>query len=153
MHLPNRTACRNDRPGTTLLELLVAVAVSAIVITLSLTVFSDILKGFMSQKSNAQTAGDIIVAKKQIDAGLSGMVSIKECSDKSLTCIKGDADTLVEIRFAKDSLCIDNKAICRKLKDVTFTLVKKNPEGPWVLLWNAHLKKGGWFGSTAYGGR
>jgi len=138
--------------GVTLLELLVAVTVSAVVITLSYTVFSDVLRGFMLQKSRDQTAGDMIVAKKQIDGCLADIISVKECSDKAIACMKADVDTFVAIRFVKDSLCLGNKAVCRKLKDFTFTLIKKDV-GPWALLWNAHLKDGNWFGGAAYGRR
>jgi prepilin-type N-terminal cleavage/methylation domain-containing protein len=138
--------------GVTIIELLVAMSVSAIVITLSFTVFSDLLKGFMFQKSRAQTSGDMIVAKKQIDGCLAGIISIKEYSDKAIACMKADVDTFVAIRFVKDSLCIENKAVCRKLKDFTFTLIKKDA-GPWTLLWNAHLKHGDWFGGAVSGRR
>jgi hypothetical protein len=143
----------SSRPGVTLLELLVAIGVSIIVVTLSFTVFSDLLRGFVFQKNRALSIGEMVLAKKQIDQCLSDIAFIKECTDRSITCKKNDADAFVTIRLLKDSLCVGNKAACRQLKDFTFSLVKKSRVGPWVLLWNAQLKKSNWFGGAIYGSK
>jgi hypothetical protein len=137
----------------TLLEFLVAITISTVVITLSFTVFSGILRGFLSQTNLTQTAGDIIVAKKLVDACFSDIVSIKECTDKSITCMKSAADSFVVIQFAKDSLRLGSAAVCGNLKAFAFSLTKKEPAGPWVLLWEARHKKGNWFSGAISGGQ
>ena len=136
----------------TLLEFLVAIAVSAVVMTLALTVFTGMFRGFLSQTKLARTAGDMFVAKKRIDACLSDIVSIRECSEKSVTCVKAGGDGLVVIKLAKDSLCAGSAGVCGNLRDFAFTLMQKDPMGPWVLLWEGRLKKGDWFGGVVSGG-
>jgi len=136
------------RPGATLLELLIAITISSIVFTLSCMVLMGIFRGFLLQKNRTETVQDTIVKKKQIERCLSDIAAVTECSDHALKCLRNGVDTLTTIRFIGDSLCANGKALCRKLSDCTFALSKKDGQGPWALLWNAHAIKGGWFGSA-----
>ncbi len=147
-HGDERGENARNRFGATLLELLIAITVSSLVFTLSCIVFMDIFKGFLLQKNRTETVQNMLLKKKQIEHGLPAIEAVSECNDHSLKCIRIGADTLSTIQFSGDSLCVDGKAICRKLSDCTFSLCKKTGQGPWVLLWNAHALNGRWFGSA-----
>ena len=141
-----------NRRGATLLELLIAVAVSAIVVTLACVVFIDLYKGFFLQMRRTEAIQETVTAKKQIEHCLLGIESIVQCSDNRLTCTLSGRDSASVIQFLHDSLCVNGKAACMKLAAFSFVFEKKS-DGPWVLLWNARLAKGAWFGSAIGEGR
>lgn len=140
---------KRNRHGATLLELIIAMFIAAVVITLSLTVFSDILKGFLFQENQARITREMMETKWKIESVLSDIASIQTSSANSITCIKNGNDTSVTIEYKNDTLYIDKKNICNNLKAFIFSFKKKVNYGSWVLLWDAQLKSGRWFGGAA----
>jgi hypothetical protein len=136
------------RCGATLLELLIAMVVAALVISLSFISFSGILNGFLFQNNRAVAAREIMRAKLTIETALSGISSVQSVSDNSVTCTEKYGDTPGKIFFVNDSIHIGGRSIYCKIKNLKFSLFKNTNYGSWVLLWDAQYQDGKWFGGA-----
>jgi hypothetical protein len=139
----------DQSPGVTLLELLIAISVTMIVITLAFGVFTDIFKGFWFQKNHAKQVREMVVAKQWIESGLKNITRIDQSTDKSISFYRSNSDSLMTMQFSGDSVCLGKQKLCRGFSEFSFELIRKNDSpNRRMLFWHGILKQDGWIGGA-----
>lgn len=138
--------------GFTLIELIIAITVSSIVITLSLTVFTDLTRGINFQTNHAKNVRKMLLIKKQIDQVLSEMESVETCSKNSIRFYKSNELTVSELLFKNSTVYDDKRMICKGVKDFSVNLIQNEKSkcgtGKKAILWDCELENGLWIGGA-----
>jgi prepilin-type N-terminal cleavage/methylation domain-containing protein len=130
--------------GFTLIEVIVAIAISTPVLLLIFFYFADIEKGRLFQSSQSRDLISMISYKKCIDASVDSVLKIETISEIELRG-RDIRDSLLIVRFSNKSIYCNNRIICSNIK--SFKLEKdQNCEQKTVLLWECTFENGGWIG-------
>ena len=135
--------------GTTLIELLIALAIAGIVVSLGFTVYSKVTKEFSFQSRTADALRETILAKKKIDIACGKFAGIRRCSEREITGFGQLNNTVLTLRFNNGYLLSEEDTIVSGLKGLTFSLIEKDGKKgeKAVLLWEGTLAgSGGWIG-------
>ena len=134
--------------GFSLLELIVAIAIAGIVMTLAFTVFTDAVKGFRFQSSHAENIRKMLITKKRIDKLFSNISSVESWTEYSMKYKKDESDSVFTIRFSNEKLFSDNSLICENMKSFKFDLKDDKSGNKQLFFWEAVLNKGNWIGGA-----
>ena len=140
----------NNR-GVTLIELIVAITVSAFVVSGALLMFVNVSKGFWKHKENAEKVREMIVAKKKIDAAISGLGKIETYTTTGFSAWSAHADSLIEFTFARETLFASKKPVAFDMKTFKIEMIQNNTTeqtGLALLQWESEMTKGGWIGGS-----
>lgn len=130
--------------GFTLIELVVAIALSTSVLLLILFYLTDIEKGRLFQSKRSDEIETMRTCKIRIDKVFNTIVSIESISEVELRG-RDIRDSLFVLRFSNKSILRNNVILCDKVKH--FYIEKdQNCENRTVLLWECTLENGAWIG-------
>jgi prepilin-type N-terminal cleavage/methylation domain-containing protein len=130
--------------GFTLIELVVAIALSTTVILLILFFLSDIEKGSLFQSKHSHNIETMKTCKIRIDKIVNTIASIESISEVELRG-RDIRDSLFVLRFSNKSILRNNDILYDKVKH--FYMEKdQNCENKTVLLWECTLENGAWIG-------
>jgi prepilin-type N-terminal cleavage/methylation domain-containing protein len=130
--------------GFTLIEVIVAIAISTPVLLLIFYYFTDIEKGRLFQSSQSRNLITMISYKKSIDTSIDSLLKIETVSEIELRG-RDIRDSLLTIRMSNKSIYCNNKIICSNIKNFKFEK-DQNCEQKTVLLWECTLENGEWIG-------
>ncbi len=129
--------------GYTLLELIIAISIAGIVMTLALAMFTDMGKWFRSQNKQAEKVQEMIVTKKRIDQALKEISVIQNYTEKYLEYNKEGSDSLITLWVNEGVLYSGSEQICSNIKEFAFNYQIRD-----LLFWETELKLGGWVGGV-----
>ncbi|HEX2957292.1 MAG TPA: prepilin-type N-terminal cleavage/methylation domain-containing protein [Chitinispirillaceae bacterium] len=130
--------------GFTLIELVVAIALSTPVLFLIFFYLTDMEKGSLLQSQRSHAVETMRTCKKQIDNVVNSIVFIESISEIELRG-RDIHDSLFVLRFSNKSIIRNNVTLCDKIK--RFSVEKdQNCENKTVLLWECTLENGAWIG-------
>ncbi|MBN1575037.1 MAG: prepilin-type N-terminal cleavage/methylation domain-containing protein [Chitinispirillaceae bacterium] len=144
----------NDRHpcGVTLLELLIAITIAGIVVTLGFAVYGNIVTLFSRQSRAADDLRSTILMKKRIDQSCSRISVLHRCTDREVSGINSSTDSVVILRCAGNTLFDGHDTIAAGLEKFAFSLVEDKKDARnrnAVLLWEGVLvKTGDWIGGA-----
>ena len=129
-------------PGFTLIEIIVAIAVSTPVLLLIFFYFADIEKGHLFQSKRAHNIETMILFKKRIDAAVNSLITIGAVSEIE---VRGtdNRDSILSLRYANKSLYCNNTILCDHIKSFNVSM-DQNCGHKTVLLWECTLESGAW---------
>jgi prepilin-type N-terminal cleavage/methylation domain-containing protein len=137
--------------GLTIIELLVAISIAGIVMTLAFAAYGNLLRGFSLQSKTANKVRSSILARKRIDRACNGLSVIHQCSEREIAGINAANNQTVTLRYAGTALLEGDDTICTNLENFAFTLEengKDKSDRKAVLFWEGVVKKGGWIGGA-----
>lgn len=129
--------------GFTLLELIIAISVSGIVLTLLLAVFTDVGKWFALQNVRADTVRKMLITKKKIDRELFKMDYIHSWSAERVTFGINSYDSSIVVDVRNGVMHRNTEQICSGLKKFEFEFYQNK-----ILFWESELESGGWIGGA-----
>jgi hypothetical protein len=130
--------------GFTLIELVVAIALSIPVLLLIFYYLTDMENGRLLQSKRSQIVETMRTSKTRIDNVVNSIISIESISEVELRG-RDIHDTLFILRFSNKSILRNNVTLCDKVKH--FSVEKdQNCENKTVLLWECTLENGAWIG-------
>jgi prepilin-type N-terminal cleavage/methylation domain-containing protein len=137
--------------GVTLIELLIAITVSAFVVSGALLLYVNVSKGFWKHKENAEKVREMIVAKIKIDAAIANLGKIETYTTTGFSAWSAHADSLIEFTFTSDTLFASKKPVAFGMKTFMVEMIQNNTTeqtGVALLQWEAEMTKGGWIGGS-----
>jgi prepilin-type N-terminal cleavage/methylation domain-containing protein len=130
--------------GFTLIELVVAIALSMSVLLLILFYLADIENGRLIQSKRSHVVETMKTCKIRIDKFINTIVSIESISEVELRG-RDIHDSLFVLRFSNKSILRNNVVLCDKVKH--FYIEKdQNCENKTVIVWECTLENGAWIG-------
>lgn len=137
----------NKIKGITLLELLVAITIASVVISLAFFSFTRLNKDFFQLSNRSIKVQDMVVAKAQVDAVMKKIKIVRTISEKKIeyVCCNNDSIHVLEVRQGKlyDDAVIVNGKVQNLKFSVTGDSLKRQ-----ALLWEGTVEKNGWIGGA-----
>lgn len=142
-----KNSTKVKKNGFTLVEMIIALAISAFVISLIFMLFSGTSKGILFQNERAKKLQSMVLGKKKIDAAINTIHYLKSvtkthCEGRTV------ADSLIIIHYKNRKLFVNNSIICTQINHFSFSQEKKCSDKT-LLLWECTLNNGGWIGGGA----
>lgn len=137
--------------GYTLIELLVAIVIAGIVITLGFTVYGNMVKGFSRQSAAAADLSSTIIVKKNIDRVCRRLAVLKRFSENEISGTSAENDSSITLQVKEKKLLSGNSTIVRGLESFAFSLEENRKDltdNRVVLLWEGKLENGNWIGGA-----
>ena len=134
----------SSQKGMTIVELLVAIAVSAALVTGVFFVYINVIKGFKKHTQRVEGVVSMVVAKQRIDAAVLGMRTIKSLSTFRIEFVRNDG-TVHTLIFDKKKLLYDGKILIDYLASFSSEVVNTGGRDP-VYLWEGVFLTGAWIG-------
>jgi prepilin-type N-terminal cleavage/methylation domain-containing protein len=133
--------------GITLLELLVAITIASIVLSLAFFSFTRLNKDFFQLSNHSVKVQDMVVAKAQVDAVMKKIKNIKTFSENRVEymCCNNDSVHVLEIKLGK--LFNDAVIVNGKINNVKFSMTGDSLKKQ-ALLWEGTVEKNGWIGGA-----
>jgi prepilin-type N-terminal cleavage/methylation domain-containing protein len=138
--------------GFTFLELLVAISVAAIVVTLAFRFMQDTTLGIRMQGKRVNGAEKMMTAKKMIESVTNRMQAVISTNSSEVDFKMFGSDTVHEMVFKGDSLVVDNRSLCKGIRKINFEL-DDTKKGKSVLYWEGEMSSGNWIGGAVGFGR
>ncbi len=135
--------------GVTIVELLTAMVIAGIVLTLGMTAYRGVLKSFLYKSRAAAGVSAAVIAKKRIERACGRFVKIDRCTEREMSGLDG-SDHPATLRFT-GSVLMDGKDTVAALEEFGFSLREERKAAGnlvAVLLWEGTLPKGGWIGGA-----
>jgi prepilin-type N-terminal cleavage/methylation domain-containing protein len=136
-----KTACS----GFTLVELMVALVLAALVGIMIFSSFSDLLRGFKRQSVKCDRVWEMVMARTKVARVIgSAEIIVLATPDKLVFTENGDTIThTVESRG--EALCRDGEPIITGVSKISFVLSdKRTTDGRCLFTWEGYLKNGAW---------
>lgn len=126
--------------GFTLIELLVTLVISTLVMSYAMIAFTDLGKGFGSQRQQSKSVLKMIITKKQIENSIGSAASIESWTSTSLSYKKQNSDSLSNVQFRDGVLYSNRNIICSGVRNFTFAVEENSSSSgsnnnSKVLLW------------------
>ena len=134
--------------GITLAELLVAIAVTALLMPLVLYIYINFFKGFKHQSDTAFSAQALMVARIKIASEFDRMSMIRSATSNSIEYLNS-SDTLTHIlHYSKHILRSDSNEIIRGLDTCIFANSVRPDSSVCYVSWEARAGEKGWVGGA-----
>ena len=136
----------NIKSGFTFLELMVAIAIAAIVVALAFRFMQDTSRGIRMQEKRIGNTEKMIIARKQIESAMNRIDAVINVSNNEIDYKELSSDSIHQMIFRGDSLAMDNILISNGIRKVNFefdTTKRKR-----VLYWECEMVNGGWAGGA-----
>jgi len=139
--------------GFTLLELLVAITITGIVVTLGFAFYLNFTALFTRQGQTAARLCNTVIVQKRIERVCNGFLRIDRCTENEVSGIAASTGCSRNIRYSGTAL-IDNDhdTVATNLCMFRFTLTKNRADSfdrNAVLLWEGTLVGNEWVGGAA----
>ena len=136
---------RSKRSGHTLMELMIAISVVAILVPLIFAAYLMIYKQFKFSTKKAEKVINTVVVKTKIDKLFKDIEDIKSTYKTSFE-YSGNTDSKSHlVSHRSNTLYLDNKVTIKKVKSFKYSISeKKSASGRHLLLWEAVLENGNW---------
>jgi prepilin-type N-terminal cleavage/methylation domain-containing protein len=138
---------RGRDTGFTFLELLVAISVAAIVVTLAFRFMQDTTLGIRMQGKRVDGAEKMMTTKKIIESVTNRMQAVISTNSNEVDFKMFGSDTVHEMVFKGDSLVVDNRSLCKGIQKINFEL-DDTKKGKSVLYWEGEMNSGNWIGGA-----
>jgi hypothetical protein len=134
--------------GSTLLELLVAIAISSMVMGLLFFTYTNVARGFFRQIGKAGHVQHLLLVKKQIDREFDDIAVVVSQQEKRLDYKLHDSDILHTFRFDATKASVDSRTIAQGLSDFKCSITRDpNGSARAALSWEAWMGTG-WIGGA-----
>ena len=143
---------RKNNSGTTLLELLVAIAVAAVVVLIVFAFYSNVVKGYWLHTRRSEGVKEMVMARLAIKRHFSNVGKLVSCRKEGFDYVKAETDSVQTVRFAQNALLDNNDTIIKNISSFSCQTLMPDVKqlGKGVLLWEAVVGKGNWVaGATA----
>ena len=137
--------------GTTLIELIIALVIAGIVVSLGFTVYGNITRQFHTQSNNTESIRSKIIVKKQMNRVCSMLSVVDYCSEREVRGVDEITDSIVKIKFHDGSVFHGADTVVTGVKQCSFELMEKKRSSDnkkAVLQWEVVCEKSGWIGGT-----
>ncbi len=132
--------------GFTFLELMVAIAIAAIVVTLAFRFLQDTSRGIQMQEKRIGNTEKMIIARKQIESVMNKIGVVVNVTGNEIDYSELSSDSVHQVIFRGDSLAVDNRLISNGIRKVNFEFDTTKREK--VLYWECEMVNGGWTGGA-----
>ncbi|MBD3422069.1 MAG: hypothetical protein GF398_18305 [Chitinivibrionales bacterium] len=132
--------------GMTLLDLVVAIVVAGILVTLVFGVYLNVTRGFRSQTKAARRVEEMILTKDKIAAAMSRVSTLKGYSGRRIEFYSSSSDTLHGLHFKSNTLLLNNEIAAGGLKSFQFDI--ENNDNRALISWDAEMSTGAWLGGA-----
>jgi prepilin-type N-terminal cleavage/methylation domain-containing protein len=142
--------------GTTLIELLVALVIAGIVVSLGFTVYTTITRQFQRQSREAEALRNAILIKKRIDNACRKIAVLKRCNERELSGTDQTGDSTRTVRYRNGSVFSATDTVTSGFKEFVFSLAEdsKKKNSMAVVLWEGVIAESGqWVGGELTVGR
>ena len=135
-------------PGATLLEMVVAVAMSAMVIRMIFATYADFTRGFFHQINKAAQVQRMLLVKKQIDRVFDDINVVVSQRQKGLEFLPLHSETLRTFRCDSTTASLDSIIVAKGLSGFACSLLREPGDTVHaVLSWEARIENG-WIGGA-----
>ena len=132
--------------GFTFLELMVAIAIAAIVVTLAFRFLQDTSRGIRMQEKRIGNTEKMIITRKQIESVMNKIGVIINVYSNEIDYKNLSSDSIHQVIFRGDSLAMDNRLISNGIKKVNFEFDTTKIKS--VLYWECEMANGCWIGGA-----
>ena len=139
---------RHPQSGMTLLEVSVTMVVMAIVVSLILSAYGTLFRGFRSHWTKAEDVQEMVVDKKRIDRVLASFVKVTECSPERIVGVERESRAKIELEIKDTILLLNGRKFVGRVRGGSFLL--EDDEGANRLItWELLLSGSRWVGGAA----
>jgi hypothetical protein len=134
--------------GSTLMELLIAIAISSMVMSLLFFTYTNVTRGFFRQIGKAAHVQRMVLVKKQIDRAFDDIAVVVSQQEKKLEYKLHDSDILHTFRFDSTKAVVDTRTVAQGLSGFKCSIMRDpNGSARAVLSWEARMGTG-WIGGA-----
>jgi prepilin-type N-terminal cleavage/methylation domain-containing protein len=132
--------------GFTMLELIVAMVVAALVVAYVLGSYTVLVRSFKHHSDTAESVRHMVVIKMQVDHALSSATQITASFGSTIEYLDS-AKALHRLTVSDSVLCLDAKHLATRVRSLSCEL-KPIGNGEGLLLWESAIGPAGWIGGA-----
>ena len=145
----NHQKIRVQKKGFTLVEVLIAIAISSIVSVLIFASYSTLMRNFSQLSSKAATVRSMALAKRTVDACFRNIDVVTGVYGNRIEFTPRHSDSLKTITFQNGDLLYGSKSVFSDVSRFSCSLVEnKRRKGKVVLLWEIVIGNDNWIGGA-----
>lgn len=136
-----------DARGVTLIELVLAITISAIVVSMVFFTYISIFKGYKSHTVQSQHVMELVVTRKKLDKLFSEVGAVETVEPSRIVYVpSSQASGTSTIAWTSRKLLRGSEESGIALKDMAFRHQTLEGASSGVLLWEGHTSAGLWVG-------
>jgi prepilin-type N-terminal cleavage/methylation domain-containing protein len=138
-----------NRHGTTLIELVIAMAVTGALALVVLAAYGGVVKGFTWQTRRAAAIQEMLLVRLEISRTLERVGTVRSHRKNALEYREEGADTARTLAFGNGALYRDGEKVAGGLSAFELGLrEKRSSDGRSMLVWEAVLRGDRWIGGA-----
>jgi prepilin-type N-terminal cleavage/methylation domain-containing protein len=135
--------------GFTFIELMVAISIASIVVTLTFLFYRNSARGLLLQNSRIEKVETMVIGKNRIETVLNSITAIHNVNSHEIEFFTSTPETLHRIQLKDSSIFFDTTKILNKVKSLDFSSTVKQ-DSSIIVFWSSETQQGGWIGGAIH---